>query len=243
MSIEIVSHCFAQRFPHYAKALIYQLSSLVLHPPKRCKVTATVCFDMYGDATTWKVLQWFEANTDLPIKLIHLDLPYLGRRCIGRNLAARTSEADVVWFTDVDYVFQEGCLDTLIELEWPEGSTMIFPSQVMIHREHTTGDKAFERVEGPELVEIDKSEFVPKRCNKAIGGIQIVQGGFARSHGYLDGDAKWQKPVSDGRFHACKCDVPYRQFCGSVGVVGKVDLPGVYRMRHTQAAHGRAPRL
>ena len=38
------------------------------------------------------------------------------RRGIGRNLAAKSTRADWIWFTDADIVFQEKCLDTLADL-------------------------------------------------------------------------------------------------------------------------------
>ncbi len=245
-TIEIVAHCWAKELPHYANALNYMFSSLVLDPPTTCDVVVTVCLDSTDDKTN-RIYRWFAYHqrgiNDYYVRAgsIHFPISELGRRAIGRNSAAKSSYADIVWFADVDQCYRDGILDRLANLEWPEGATMIYPKEIMIHRDHALGDEDLAKVGGdPRLIDVDPSRFVTKRYNRAIGGVQIVRGDFAREHGYLDGDPKWQRPT-DGRFARCSCDRAYRSFCKSRGRIVGVDLPGVYRLRHTEAGHGRPP--
>ncbi len=241
-TIEIVAHAYAAKLPFYSRALTYMLSSLVLHEPRECRVVATICLSSM-DAKTIDVVHWFLSHTDLCIRWYYLPPAKLGRRAIGRNHAAGLTKADIVWFADVDQVYRDGVLDRLAAMPWPEGATMIYPGKIKIHRDHATGDRAAELVaDGPRLIDIDPGEFIDKRYNRAIGGVQIVKGNFAREHGYLDGDPRWQRPTG-GEFASCRCDVPYRRFCGTKGSIIKVDLPGMYRLRHTVAGHGRPAKL
>lgn len=236
--VELVSHCWAVELPQYASALCYQLSSFVLHKPMDCNVQATVCH-CRSDPATRRVLDYFAEH--LPsLSGVELSPPELGRRSIGRNLAALRTTADVVWFADVDQVYRDGCLNRLAGLEWPEGALMIHPKRIMIHKDHETGGAALKRVDpnDPGLIDVDPIEFVPKRYNRAIGGVQIVKGDFARMYGYLSGDLKWQQPRRDGRpFADFRDDVAYRKFCSDHGDVVGVDLSGMYRLRHTRKTH------
>ena len=242
--IEVVTHAYAKHFSFYADALCYHLSSLVLDRPENCKVQITVCFDPSDDLTL-DVIDWFCKETDLYIYKLPLTLPYLGRLAIGRNLAAKRSEADIVWFSDVDQCFREGILDRLAGMEWPEKAVMVFPQRIKIHRTHSIGDTTLKRVEGnPQLIDVDPEDFVPKKYHVAIGGTQIVRGDFVRQNGYLDKNTRWQQPVKANkkgivRFDSCKCDVAYRQqVCQRHGrTVEKIDLDGLYRIRHTIATH------
>ncbi len=238
MYIEIISHCLATELPHYADALWCQWRSLVDNHPAGHGVTLTVCHWLEDDRTNKIILRMGDQRQDtsgLEIKLIPLDsVGELGRRCIGRNRAAKFSKADVVWFCDVDHCFGPGCLDALADLYWPvlfgRESVMVFPWEVMIHRDHATGDAALLRHE------IDPAEFEVKRYRKAIGGVQIVRGDFAREHGYLDGCLRWQRPTAKP-FGDFRDDVAYRQFCLRQGPVSGITLPGIYRMRHTQTSY------
>jgi hypothetical protein len=175
------------------------------------------------------------------INTIPMEIPSLGRRCVGRNIAAKATKADIVWFADADHVYREGVLDRLAEMEWPDGATMIFPKHVHIHNSHTIGDQATKLIGStPQVVDIDPTEFSRKRQSRAIGGIQIVQGDFAREHGYLKDNSKWQGPRTDGKpFGDFIDDVAYRHFCLKLGKVVSVDLPGMYRIRHTNTTYAQ----
>jgi hypothetical protein len=117
------------------------------------------------------------------------------QRPIGRNLAAKSSKADVVWFTDADYVFGDGCLNAV----WvPQDDGIYHPE----HEYRTTRKTKVDMIEllqkdnsDASLVRISPSQFVLTDIKRAVGGVQIVSGDTARKNGYLPGDKKWQKPL------------------------------------------------
>ena len=114
---------------------------------------------------------------------------------------------------------------------------MIFPGQIQISKNWDIGDKATcELVRNPKLRSINKEDFAPKGYNRAIGGVQIVRGEFARAHGYLNDQDEWQTPV-DVPFGSFKDDIAYRDFCREHGPIVKVELPGVYRLRHNTTSY------
>ena len=263
--IEVVSHCYAAELPQYAAFLVYQASSLVLHKPRSCDVCLSVCVwsekenpdDLtellaaaappmpwrVADPNVAKVLPWVKQTLiehGVGWSVCHLTRGEIGRRCIGRNRLALASEADIVWFADVDQVFRDGVLDRLATMEWPEGASMIHPREIMIHRDHKTGDTLVRDVPVESLFvygpfDVNPAEFVPKRYNRAIGGVQIIRGDFARKHGYLNGDEKWRavlRPFGDFRD-----DVAYRRFCSERGAIVAVNLPGVFRLRHARTTY------
>ncbi len=236
--IEIVSHCWAEELEHYSTALRFQLSSLILHPPVECNVMATICC-VPTDWRTYRELCYFARA--MTIKIIPMSRDHIGRRSIGRNIAAKQTGADIVWFADCDQAFLHGILDQLATMVWPEPSEMIFPRRIMIHKDWDTGDAVTSaEPEEPRLVDLDESLFTPKRYFRAIGGVQIVRGDFAREHGYLDGIERWQRPPAGHAFKDFRDDVHYRHFCKAKagGVPPKaVDLPGVYRIRHGKTTH------
>ncbi len=242
-TIEIVSHCYAGRHKHYASALIYQLSSLVMHRWE-CNVSACIVMAEH-DQRTEQVIQWFTRliGFHFPLRIINLKLPELGRRSIGRNIAAKSTDADIVWFADVDQVYREGILDRLCEMEWPNDTAMIFPTHIKINKNYKLGDKILD-LGKPNLLDIDPNDFRTKRYWRAIGGVQIVKGDFARKYGYLDGQKKWQKPFhGPTEFDTCRCDRLYRLFCKKHGGNIGVDLPGMYRIRHTETTHHDLKRI
>jgi len=121
-------------------------------------------------------------------------------------------------------------------MEWPAGATMIYPETIRIHRDHKTGDAATNQVQKVELHHVNTADFILKHYDRAIGGVQIVRGEFARAHGYLGTDAKYQKAAKKilGDF---RDDIAYRNFCRSKGKIVPVSLPGVYRIRHSQTSY------
>ena len=88
----------------------------------------------------------------------------------------------------------------------------------------------------PRVVDIDPTEFVEKRYGRAIGGVQIVRGDFARKYGYLHDVAKYQQPV-EHPFGDFRDDIAYRDFVRSFGRIVGIDLPGMYRLRHGVKTH------
>ena len=113
--VEVVSHCWAKRYRHYADFLQYQLSSFVLYPAKDCDVLVSI-YCVEDDVLTNDVLDYFKDKMNLNIVHMKNDA-HMGKRGIGRNQAALNTEADFVWFTDVDFVFRGECFDGLVSLE------------------------------------------------------------------------------------------------------------------------------
>ena len=237
-TIEIVTHCWSgPKVPIYHRLLQLQLSTIVKHVPDGMHIIVTVFYTPY-DVRTVEVLSWFtdllDFDQNVSIQAIPLDESLLFRRAIGRNIAATTSKADVLWFTDCDYCFWDGALLSAHKQCLDSECNMVFPRIVNIHKSHSYGDVLVDKLgQIPlHLASIDPDHFEPRKERKAIGGIQIVKGDWCRQFGYLS-ETKWVRAVdpSDG-FRSCKCDVPFRQ---SVGRSEPVDIPGVYRIRHSRA--------
>jgi len=238
MLIEIISHCWAAGNPHFAGALRYQISSLVLHKPKTCDVRLTACLDTF-DTKALVAANWGRYHLGIDIRPLMLSRPMMTRRCIGRNIAALESKADLIWFSDVDQVYYKGLLDRLADLPWDDDWQMIFPREIQIHRDHRLGDsRLLSAATSTDLIDIDPIEFVPHHYNRAIGGVQIVRGDFAREHGYLDGHPKWGQPRADGLVLGDFIDDrQYRGFVARHGRIVGVDLSGLYRLRHTRTSY------
>ena len=183
-----------------------------------------------------EVLDWFIQNTRVHIEIRDMQPPErLFRRAIGRNEAALSSHAELVWFTDVDHFFGLGCIDGLWRA-WEsleDYRSLIWPRYLMIHRNHEIGDRYAERSGNP--LDIDPADFILRRNKMAIGGIQIVPGSLARRLGYLGGHPGWLQPRAT--FGRCRGDQPFRRICRSEGLAQAVVFPGLYRLRHS--ANGR----
>jgi hypothetical protein len=228
--LHIVSHCYAEKLKCYAAFLKYQLSSLVLHPPK-VRTLIEICFTD-TDRSTMDVLDWFAANTRVHLELRNMNPPgRLFRRSIGRNEAALSGHAELLWFADVDHVFGPGCIDGLWQA-WEsltDFRSLIWPRELLIHKTHEIGDRYAER-EGY-LLDVDPADFEPKRCRHAIGGIQIVPGSLCRRIGYLDGHRRFQTTKSAiGRF---RDDVAFRMELQKLGPFQVVKFPNLFRLRHS----------
>lgn len=230
LSLEIVSHCWG-----YSHLLAYQLSSLVLYPPNRSDVTMTV-FHAAEDRETVALLEFFGARQVPGVSWNWqvLDKGRLFRRSIGRNLAARATACDWIWFTDCDVVFHAGCLDGLADalqgrrdvLVYPREerrSAMLEPSDEMLNAARHT----------PRVVDIDVSRFMPWQRGRATGPLQITHGDVARACGYCENLRIYQKPSR--RFAKAHEDRAFRWLLRSQGV--PIEVPGVYRIRH--ASKGR----
>ena len=233
-SLHLVTHCW-----NYSRLLCYQLSSLVDCVPNRFSTTCTV-FYCRDDVATVKSLLFFQGFVFSPT--ICPGMPWLNwdfrplppdqlcRRAIGRNMAAKDTSADWVWFLDCDYVFGLGCLDSLPD-ELPKVTgPLAYPRAVYRSTTHQCGDEAIERVTKPKLYAIDPDDFSAYRNRRAIGGIQIVRGDVCRRHGYLDGHPKHQRPVK--RWRRTFEDTAFRRSLGTKGE--PINLPNLYRIRHSK---------
>jgi hypothetical protein len=240
--IELVTHAWAGTLDQYAILLRLQLSSLVLNPAP-CDVVASVCYSS-DDPATMEVLADFEDCDAFELKRWPLEHGKLFRRCIGRNLAALDSKADIVWFTDVDHCFGNGCLAALHEVFGQ--MTAMHPTRVLIsydpEGDHwARGDDIIDATRGHRgVVDFEKTTFAPRREGHAWGGLQIVSGDLAREIGYLNWDKAWHVPVQGNRFLSCRGDVPFRRRVHKHGTGWtRYKLPSIYRVRHSKMGRNR----
>lgn len=230
LSLEIVSHCW-----RYEHLLAYQLSSLLLYPPRRLAVTVTV-FHAAEDAGTARLLADVGARRvpNVSWNWRVLDRGRLFRRGIGRNLAARATPCDWIWFTDCDLLFREGCLDALADALQGRRDALVFPREEAVSGLLEPGDPILERGRsGPLPVDIDPARFVREPRDRATGPLQITHGDIARACGYCEGLRVYQKPSPV--WTKATEDRAFRWLLRTQGV--PLDIPGVYRIRH--ASKGR----
>ncbi len=232
LHLEIVCHCW--RYAHY---LNYQLSSLVNHRTDKLQVTMTVYHAAEDEAVT-DVLKFFEQIEVPNVTWNWQVLPKesLFRRSIGRNLAAKSTAADWIWFTDCDILFHEDCLDTLADELQNRDDPLVFPryglGTALLAEDAETLEKGRE---GPAILEIPLADFVPYggARNKAKGPYQITHGDVARACGYCDSISIYQKPAD--RWRKTYEDRAFRWLMGTHGTA--VDVPGACQIRHV--AKGR----
>jgi hypothetical protein len=228
--LEIVSHCW-----QYAHLLAYQLSSLVLYPPTRLAVTMTV-FHAAEDEGTVALLRRFEARQVPKVRWNWrvLSRGELFRRGIGRNIAARQTKCDWIWFTDCDLLFHRGCLDALGDILQGRRDALVFPRQELCTGLLDPDDPMLSPdLESEKLPEIDTTRFNPIVRDRATGPLQITHGDVARACGYCEGLRVYQKPSPV--WTKATEDRAFRWLLRTQGV--PIDLPGVYRIRH--ASKGR----
>ncbi len=239
MSIHIITHCYAETLIHYSIFLRCHLSSLVIHRPKT-EIRVSICCHT-SDQKTMEVVQDFVTEFDF-IDWCGLSKGELFRRSIGRNIFALKTTSEIVWFCDTDHVFGAGCLDRLQEI-WNgfdgDKPAMCYPKTIQIHRNHEVGDQFWrDNLNSNGLIDINPDDFIPKTNHKAIGGIQIVDGDFARQYGYLEAFPKWRQPTDGTKpFPDFRDDVKYRRFCASQKPLKPIDLPNLYRLRHSEITY------
>lgn len=225
LNLEIVSHCW-----QYSHFLGYQLASIVKFPPVKCELTFTLFYSL-EDTKTCELLAQYK---DLQINNVNwnfqpLATPYLLRRAIGRNQAAKASKADWVWFTDCDVLFMENCLDSLSDTLQNRQDILVFPQQlkatVLLKSDASIlqGSTDFNR-------SISDTEFSLRSYKKATGPIQILHGDVARQSGYCDSLAVYQrpKPVWVKTYE----DRAFRWLLGTHGV--PIQIENLYLIRHAE---------
>ena len=227
LRLEIVSHCW--RYGHF---LTYQLSSLVRHRTARLDITMTVYF-CPEDESTVRVLRFFGDMTVPGVTWDWRALPKerLLRRAIGRNLAAKSTTADWIWFTDADILFQEGCLDTLAELLQGRDDALLFPDATYGTALLPEDEPLLQEARaGPALLEMPQSAFSGRHGPHAgaKGAFQITHGDLARGCGYCETLPLYQSPAM--RWRKTYDDSAFRWLIGTPGV--PINLPGVCQIRH-----------
>lgn len=226
--IEIVSHCW-----NYAIFLHYQLSSLVEHAVSRADVVVTVFYSK-EDADTQRVLDFFSGQKIdyLTWNFVALEKEYLFRRSIGRNMAAKSTTADWIWFTDCDSIFNQGCLDSLLASLDGHRGALVYPSTE--YRTDALGEGTVSYYNQlPAIIKLVSSgdlTFFPTSISRATGPLQITRGDVARQIGYCDSVSIYQKPALSW----CKCveDRIFRWIIGSSGE--SVDISNVCRIQHKE---------
>lgn len=238
-SIEIVTHCYCPpSVPQYAEMLRWQFASLYRNRPP-IPTSLTVCYTSTDTATSAVIAkigrEFFESNrhdmAPLTLKAVDLQPEFLFRRAIGRNFVALGTKADVVWYTDVDYCFGPGCIETVADLVGPD-DPLQHPRDILIHTKHAWGDEDLWHGRDALLPQVDPKRFTSKRQKMCIGGVQIVGGDTARALGYCKG-SKWVKPVDPIHgFRSCRGDKYFRR--ANKLSSRALEVPSVYRLRHTQ---------
>ncbi|MBM5812653.1 MAG: glycosyltransferase family 2 protein [Gammaproteobacteria bacterium] len=232
LSLEIVSHCW-----NYAHLLAFQLSSLVLYPPQQLGVTMTV-FHAAEDEDTVALLAYFGAQ---PVPGVTwnwqvLRRGWLFRRAIGRNLAARATRCDWIWFTDCDVVFHAGCLDGLALALQGRRDALVFPRVEHCSELLPPGDPLLEATRGaPRVTALDLTRFSPRQRGRATGPLQITHGDVARACGYCAGLAAYQRPSR--YWPKLREDRAFRWLLRTAG--SPIEVPGVYRIQHLRKGRYR----
>jgi hypothetical protein len=227
LSLEIVSHCW--RYGHF---LTYQLSSLVNYRTDKLDVTMTV-FHAPEDEVVTRVLDYFGRIKVPGVRWNWRPLPKerLFRRAIGRNLAARETRADWIWFTDADILFHEGCLDTLADALQDRDDGLVHPrlglGTALLPEDHEILARG---QQGPAVLDIPLDQFSPYGGprRKAKGPHQITHGDVARACGYCDSIAYYQSPAN--RWMKTYEDRAFRWLIGTHGT--PLDIPNVCQIRH-----------
>ena len=227
LRLEIVSHCW--RYGHF---LTYQLSSLVLHRSARLDITMTVYY-CPEDESTLRVLRFFGDMKPPGITWDWRALPkeQLFRRAIGRNLAAKSTAADWIWFTDADIVFQDGCLDVLADLLQGRDDALVYPETTFGTALLPEDDPILRRGrEGPVLTALPQRAFPLRRgpADRAKGPYQITHGDVARACGYCESLSFYHRPAK--RWRKAYEDSAFRWLLGIPGT--PLELPGVCQIRH-----------
>ncbi len=230
ISIEIVSHCW-----NYANILTYQLSSLVLFPPKKVTVFMTVYYEE-RDERTKEVLSFFTRQhvDNVVWNFCGIEKSYLLRRAIGRNLSALHTNADWIFFTDCDVLFREEALDLLATQLKGSSDLLVYPRYHKVTELLSDDDSIFvDFTEAGMIRDVDRFRFSVEERTRAVGAFQITRGDVARLGGYCNAITYYHRPVKHWR--KCYEDRTFRWLLGTQGT--PLEVPGFYRLRH--ATKGR----
>ena len=224
--LEIISHCWG-----YSNMLTYQLSSFVNHPPTKCALTVTV-FYAKEDTKSQSVVDFFNKKTveNVTWNFQALSKGKLFRRGIGRNMVARNTTADWLWFTDCDIIFHENCLDSLAEQLQSKQESLYYPKQERTTEMLAQNDPMLRQDSEPQLVDIDTEGFSLHFRDKAKGAFQIVHGDVARAIGYCEKLKMFQ--TEDNRWRKTYEDTAFKWLISSEGI--PLDVDGVFQIRHVQ---------
>lgn len=222
--VEIVSHCW-----NYSHLFVYQLESLINNAPKDFKVTLTGFYCQEDLETVALVEEYSQKQIDnVEWNFIALEKGDLLRRGIGRNLAAKNTKADWIWFTDCDLLFGENTFSSLKEALRKESCILAFPEQVsrtsLLSDDHDVLCKSDETSVDDCL---QKADFSTHTFSKATGPVQIVHGDTARQYGYCEQVDCYQQPKE--RWVKTYEDRAFRWLLGTDGSPVQVDDVAIIR--------------
>lgn len=225
--IEIVSHCW-----NYSHLFVYQLRSLIENAPKDYKVTFTGFYCHEDTATAELVAEYTDKQVaNIEWNFIALDKGDLLRRGIGRNIAAKNTRADWIWFTDCDLLFGENTFSSLHQVLSNESGILAFPETVartsLLSNDHEVLSNAGETKVDEQLQEDD---FTLHTFSKATGPVQIARGDIAREYGYCDQINCYQQPKD--RWVKTYEDRAFRWLLGTPG--NPVSIDDVAIIRHVE---------
>lgn len=226
--IHTIVHCYdPPGMSQYSRMLRYLLTSHVWCP-QNVDWRVTVCCAKKAPQID-AVAESF-ANVSINVEWLRLPLNKLFRRAIGRDMAVQGTRADVVHFTDCDYFYGPGCLQSIADC-MSSSSGLCVPAWYKICQDHGTGDRILCDNADEEYPIADRSLFVPKKAKVAIGGMQFIGGDRAREIGYQCG-RKLMHPVDVAKgFRSCKCDKAWRRH--NELSTERVDISELYRLRHS----------
>lgn len=244
MKIEIVTHVFAGALPQYWQALCFQLSAAFEARDLGVRVVVATCDREADDPLTHAVMDHFRRGYNGATWLEHHRYPKekLFRRSIARNVVAKRTAADIMIFTDVDYIWTRSALAELPRV-FDHKQPLNFTRYVWQHVAAEDGDRLLAFCDEPKFVLFDPpcssaapaagpvtthysptGEWVHRRETRGIGGNQIVPGSYCRERGYLDSYKKFQQPIEDTSvpFANFRDDSTFRRQAGaSIGIKGR----------------------
>ena len=241
-AIEIVSHCYAGSVPVYRQHLRFQIASLRKYPVREL-VRLTVFATAADEGTVNMVQNMIPQMPDhVVIRLIQLPPEKLFRRSIGRNQVALEGDASIYWFTDCDYFFGQGCLDSVLD-NMDAHSGLCYPAMVHINTTHEDGDAMIESSlkRGLLFPNIEPGRFTERRQRTCIGGVHIIGRDRLRTinpktrtaYGYNNGSRRYQSEVDPaGGFCQCRGDVPFKK---NMGPAQALPIRNTFRIRHSDA--------
>jgi len=237
LHIELVSHCW-----NYAHWLRFQLGSLVHSPPRETRVTMTVIHSPEDQGTIDLLRHYGRLSVpNVTWNWVPIEKSRLFRRAIGRNLRAKGTAADWIFFTDCDQMFYRDSLDALGRELQGRRDFLLFPRVAQCSQRVTDAAEVTLESPGsdPLVPEIDTTLFHPVVHQKAVGGLQVVHGDVARAIGYCESLTFYQTPRTG--FGNTYEDRAFRWLLGTHGV--PIEVPHIYRIEHHHKGRYESRRL
>ena len=254
MNISVATHCWK-----YSRLLAYHLSGYILYPPRACEVSVDV-YASRQDPGTQKVLAdmapLFQAIPNVCLRPHFMETHKLLFRGLWRHHHAQITDADVVWFLDVDHIIHGKALDHIAGFvgEHPDNN-LFWPANHYRTATHKHGDKLIQQVD------LDQPEKYPLKIDynlvpwqagmygSAVGGVQIIRASSLKEKGYLPKFWLWRlhkrsrqmrRQIKRGgpmAWARCHEDVPGRKQVGqkAMKIYSRKMGRGITRIRHSVA--------